>query len=92
MFNEIDLSRAVPRNTVSITFRYRIKSRAQDVPPLAELANNAQGRDPIILAGDSGRVTVRLRRAQKLYFRLDNPQLHLNLWVVECRTLARRSC
>jgi hypothetical protein len=92
VFNEIDLSRAVPRNTVSITFRYRITRRADDVPPLAELADNPQGRDPVLLAGDSGKVSIRLRRAQKLYYSLADPQLHLNLWIVEYRTLARRSC
>jgi hypothetical protein len=92
MLNEIDLSRAVPRNTVSITFRYQITSRAEDVPPLAELADNPQGRDPVLLAGDSGKVKIRLRRAQKLYYSLADPQLHLNLWIVEYQTLARRSC
>ena len=92
MFKEVDLSRAVPRNTVSITFRYQITSRAEDVPPLAELADNPQGRDPVLLAGDSGKVKIRLRRAQKLYYSLADPQLHLNLWIVEYQTLARRSC
>jgi hypothetical protein len=92
VFNEIDLSRAVPRNTVSITFRYQITRRADDVPPLAELADNPQGREPVLLAGDSGRVSIRLRRAQKLYYSLSDPQLHLNLWIVEYKTLTRRSC
>ena len=92
MFKEIDLCRAVPRNTVAVTLRYQITSRADEVPPLAELADNAQGQDPVLLAGESGKVTVRLRRAQKLYYNLGDPQLHLNLWIVEYRTLARRSC
>ncbi len=92
MFKEIDLSRAVPRNTVAITFRYQITSRAVDVPPLAELADNPQGRDPVVLAGNSGKMSIRLRRAQKLYYSLVDPQLHLSLWIVECRTLAKRSC
>ena len=92
MFREIDLSRAVPRNTVAVTFRYQITSRADEVPPLAELADNAQGQDPVRLAGESGKVTLRLQRAQKLYYSLDDPQLHLNLWIVEYQTLARRSC
>ena len=92
MFSEIDLSRAVPRNTVSVTFRYQLRSGADEVPPLAELADNPQGRDPVLLAGDSGRVTIRLRRAQKLYYSLADPQLHLNLWIVEHQTLARRAC
>jgi hypothetical protein len=92
VFSEIDLSRAVPRNTVSVTFRYQIRSGADDVPPLAELADNPQGRDPVPLAGDSGRVTVRFLRAQKLYYSLANSHLHLNLWIIEYQTLARRSC
>jgi hypothetical protein len=92
VFKEVDLSRAVPRNTVAITFRYQISSRADGLPPLAELADNPQGRDPVLLAEDSGKVTIRLRRAQKLYYRLADRQLHLNLWIVEYRTLARRSC
>jgi hypothetical protein len=92
VFNEIDLCRAVPRNTVSITFRYQITSRADDVPLLGELADNPQGRAPVLLAGDSGKVSIRLRRAQKLYYSLADPQLHLNLWIVEYQTLARRSC
>ena len=91
MFKEIDLARAVPRNTVAITFRYQISSGSDGIPPLAELADNPQGQDPLVLTGDSGKVTVRLRRAQKLYY-LADPRLHLNLWIVECRTLARRSC
>lgn len=92
MFNEIDLSRAVPRNTVSITLRYQIRSGADDVLPLAELADNPQGRDPVLLAGEAGRVTIRLRHAQKLYYSLADPHLHLNLWIVEHQTLTRRSC
>jgi hypothetical protein len=92
MFNEIDLSRAVPRNTVAVTFRYQITRGAHDVPPLAKLADNPDGRDSVFLGDDSGKVTMRLRRAQKLYYRLADPQLHLNLWIVEYRTLARRSC
>lgn len=92
MFKEIDLSRAVPRNTVAITFRYQITRGADDVTPLAELADNPQGREPVLLAGDSGKVTVRLRRAQRLYYSVADPQLHLNLWIVEYRALTRRSC
>ncbi len=91
MFKEIDLSRAVPRNTVAITFRYQITTPADGVPPLAELADNSQGQDPVLLAGDSGKVTVRLRTAQKLYYSLGDPRLHLNLWIVECKTLTRRA-
>jgi hypothetical protein len=92
VFNEIDLSRAVPRNTVAITFRYQITRGEDDVPPLAELADNPQGQDSIFLTDDSGKVTLRLRRAQKLYYSLADPRLHLSLWIVEYRTLTRRSC
>lgn len=92
MFKEIDLSRAVPRNTVAITFRYQITGRADEVPPLAELADNPRGTDSIPLTGDSGRATIRLRTAQKLYYSLADPRLHLNLWIVEYKTLTRRSC
>lgn len=92
MFKEIDLSQAVPRNTCAITFRYQITSRAEDIPPLAELADNPQGRNPVLLAEDRGKVSIRLQRRQKLYYSLPDPQLHLNLWIVEYRTLARRSC
>jgi hypothetical protein len=92
MFKEIDLSRAVPRNTVTITFRYQITRGAGDVPPLARLADNPQGQDSIPLTDNSGKVTMRLRKAQKLYYSLADPQLHLNLWIVEYKTLVRRSC
>lgn len=92
MFKEIDLSRGVPRNTVAITFRYQITSRNGDVPLLAQLADNAQGQNPILLTGYSGRVTMRLWTAQRLYYSLGDPALHLNLWVVEHQILARRSC
>ena len=92
MFKEIDLSQAVPPNTVAITFRYQITSHGDDVPPLATLADNAQGQDPVPLAGDSGRVTVRLRTAQKLYYSLGDPHLHLNLWIVEYQALNKHLC
>ena len=92
MFKEIDLSQAVPPNTVKITFRYQITSPADEVPPLARLADNAQGQDPVLLAGDSGKVTVRLRTPQKLYYSLGDRQLHLNLWIVEYQALNKYSC
>lgn len=92
MFKEIDLSQAVPPNTVAITFRYQITSRAEEVPPLAKLADNALGQDPVLLAGDSGKVTVRLRTAQKLYYSLGDPRLHLNLLIVEYKALNKYSC
>jgi len=88
----MDLSRAVPRNTVTITFRYQITSRNGDVPLLAQLADNARGQNPILLTGHSGRVIMRLRTAQRLYYRLGDPALQLNLWIVEHQILARRSC
>ncbi len=92
MFKEIDLSGAVPPNTVSITFRYQIMSRADDVPPLAKLADNARGQDSVLLAGDSGKATVRLRTSQKLYYSLSDPRLHLNLTIVEYVALGKHSC
>ena len=92
MFKEIDLSEAVPPNTVAITFRYQITSRADEVQLLAELADNAQGQDPVLLAGDSGRTTVRLRTPQRLYYSLGDPQLHLNLTIVEYQALNKYSC
>lgn len=92
MFKEIDLSQAVPPNTVAVTFRYVITSPADEVPPLARLADNAQGRDPVLLAEDSGKVTVRLRTPQRLFYSLGDPQLHLNLWIVEYQALNKHSC
>ena len=92
MFKEIDLSQAVPSNTVAVTFRYQITSPADEVPALASLADNAQGRDPVLLVGDSGKAIVRLRTAQKLYYRLGDPRLHLNLWIVEYQALNKHSC
>ena len=53
---------------------------------------NAQGQNPILLTGHAGRVTMRLWTAQRLYYSLGDPALHLNLWVVEHQILARRSC
>jgi hypothetical protein len=92
VFKEIDLSRAVPPNTVKVTFRYEIMSRGGGVPPLAKLADNAQGQDPVLLTGDSGKATVRLRTPQKLYYSLGDPHLHLNLWIVEYQALNKYSC
>lgn len=92
MFKEIDLSQAVPPNTVKITFRYEIKNQGGDVLLFAKLADNAQGQDPVLLAGDSGKATVRLRTPQKLYYSLGDPQLHLNLTIVEYQALNKYSC
>ena len=92
MFKEIDLSQAVPTNTVAITFRYQITRRGDEVPPLAELADNAQGQGPVVLAGDSGKVTIRLRTPQRLYYSLPDPHFHLNLWIVEYQALNKYSC
>jgi hypothetical protein len=92
MFKEIDLSQAVPPNTVKITFRYEIKNQGGDVLPFAELADNAQGQDPVLLTGDSGKATVRLRTPQKLYYSLGDPCLHLNLTIVEYQALNKYSC
>ncbi len=92
MFKEIDLSLAVPSNTVAVTFRYQITSQVDEVTPAAKLADNAQGQDPIFLAADSGRVTMRLRTAQKLYYSLGDPRLHLSLWIVEYQALNKYLC
>jgi hypothetical protein len=92
LFKEIDLAEAVPRNTVTITFRFQITRRDEEVPPFAELADNAKGESPIVLAGGSGQVTVRLRTPQKLYYSLGDPKLHLNLWIVGYQELNKYSC
>jgi hypothetical protein len=91
MFKEIDLSKAVRSNTVAITFRYQITSCINEGPHLAWLADSAQGENPILLAGDSGHVTVRLRTSQRLYYKFDSLQFHLNLWIVECKELGKHS-
>ncbi len=92
MFKEIDLSQGVPPNTVAITFRYEITSRANGVSLIARMADNAKGKNSILLSGESGKITVLLRTAQKLYYSLDNPGLHLNLWIVEFKALPKHSC
>jgi hypothetical protein len=92
LFKEIDLAQAVPPNTVAVTFRFQITHRAEEVPPLAELADNANGQGSVVLAGDSGKVTVRLRTPQKLYYSLADPRLHLNLWIVGYQALNKYSC
>lgn len=92
MYKEIDLSQAVPPNTVAITFRYEITSRANGVSLLAWMADNAHGENPITLTGESGKVSVRLRTAQKLYYSLEHPGLHLKLWIVEYNALQKHSC
>ncbi len=92
MFKEIDLSQAVSPNTAAITFRYEITSRANGVSLIAHMADNAKGKNSILLSGESGRVTVPLWTAQKLYYSLENPGLHLNLWIVEFKALPRHSC
>ncbi len=92
MYKAIDLSKAVPPNTVAITFRYEITSGAEEALPVAWLADNVHGENPIRLAGGSGRVTVRLQTSQKLYYNLAGLPSHLNLWIVECRELGRQAC
>jgi len=92
MFKAIDLSRAVSSNTVAITFRYRITGGNEEDAPLAWLSDNAHGENPIPLAGNSGRVTVRLRTSQRLYYNLADLQSHLNLWIVECKKLGKHAC
>lgn len=92
MFNEIDLSQAVPQNTVAVTFRYEITSRGNGISLLARMADNADGKNPILLAGESGEVTLRLRTAQKLYFSLGDPRLHLKLRIVDYQALGKHSC
>ncbi len=92
MFKEIDLSQAVSPNTVTITFRYEITSSANGVSSFAWMADNANGENSVLLSGESGRVTVPLRTAQKLYYSLENPGLHLNLWIIEYKELPRHSC
>lgn len=92
MFKEINLTHAVPSNTVAITFRYQITSGAGGPPPDAWLADNSRGENPIHLDGHSGRVTVRLRTAQRLFYDLGDLQSHLNLWIVECRKLGKHAC
>ena len=82
----------MPPNTVAITFRYQIANRADEGPPLVELADNAQGEDPVVLAGDAGKVTVRLRTPQKLYYSLGDRPPHLNLWIVGYQALNTYSC
>ena len=47
MFNEIDLSGTVPRNTVSFPFWCQSTSRADGVSPHADLADNPQGPGPL---------------------------------------------
>jgi hypothetical protein len=92
LFKEIDLAQAVPRNTVAVTFRFQITRRDGEVPPLAELADNAKGESPVLLEGGFGQVTVRLRTPQKLYYSLGDPRLHLNLWIVTYQALNQYSC
>ena len=92
MFKEIDLSQAISPNTVAITFRYEITGIANGDSSFVWMADNANGENSVLLSGESGRVTVPLRTAQKLYFRLENPRLHLNLWIIEYKELPRHSC
>jgi hypothetical protein len=92
MFKEIDLSKAVPANVVAVSFRYQITGRGGKASLPVWLADNPRGQDPILLAEDSGRVTVRLRICQKLYYNLGNSELHLNLWIVGYKELRKHSC
>ncbi len=92
MFKEIDLSQGISPNTVAITFRYEITGIANGDSSFVWMADNANGENSVLLSGESGRVTVPLRTAQKLYFSLENPRLHLNLWIIEYKELPRHSC
>lgn len=92
LFREVDLSRAVPPYTVRVTFRYRVVR-----PPTARLARvglaeDPEGRNALWLTDDTGVVTVRLQVPSRVYVALEDPRLHLNLWVVECVTLRRFGC
>lgn len=92
MFKEMDLSQAVPRGATAITFRYQLQSRGPGAPPMAWLANNPQGENPILLSEPSGQLTLRFRTSQKLYYHLDERRVHLNLWIVEYDELKKHSC
>ncbi|MFQ5658436.1 MAG: hypothetical protein ACE5G5_12915 [Candidatus Methylomirabilales bacterium] len=92
MFKEMDLSQAVPRGTTAITFRYQLQSQGYGIPPLAWLADNPQGSNPVLLTEPVGQVTLRFRTSQKLYYHLDDPRLHLNMWIVEYDELKKHSC
>lgn len=92
MYKTIDLSKAVPRNTIAITFRYEITGGAEAGVPGAWLADNVYGENPIRLAGRCGHVTVRLQTSQRLYYDLANFDSHLNLWIVESRELGKQAC
>lgn len=92
MFREMDLSQAVPRGATAITFRYRIESPDGEISPLAMLADNPRGEDPVLLIGPSGQVTLRFRTSQRLYYQLGHPRLHLNLWILEFDELKKHSC
>ncbi|MFQ5848252.1 MAG: hypothetical protein ACE5IQ_11365 [Candidatus Methylomirabilales bacterium] len=91
-FREMDLSQVVSRGTTAITFRYRITSPGDGVPPLAWLADNPRGENPVRLMEPAGQVTLRFRTSQKLYYDLGDPHLHLNLWIVEYDELKKHSC
>mgnify|MGYP001353236455 CR=1 FL=1 len=92
MFRVIDLSRTIPLNTVAITFRYQITGETDADLPSAWLSDNHTGENPIPLVGASGQLTVRLRTAQKLYYDLKFPGLHLDLRIIDYRALEKHSC
>ncbi|MFQ5681959.1 MAG: hypothetical protein ACE5HC_01685 [Candidatus Binatia bacterium] len=92
MFKEIDLSRAVPPNAVAVRFRYEITGSDKDVLLAAKVADNAAGHHPTLLTGRSGEITVRFRTAQKLYYSLQEADLHLNLWIVQVQELGKHAC
>ncbi|MBW8058353.1 MAG: hypothetical protein V3R69_05560 [candidate division NC10 bacterium] len=92
MLKEMDLSQAVPRGTTAITFRYQIESQGDGATPLAWLADNPRGENPVLLTDRTGQITLRFRTSQKLYYHLGDPRLHLNLWIVEYNELKKHSC
>ncbi len=59
---------------------------------MAWLADNPQGENPILLAEPTGQVTLRFRTTQKLYYHVDDPRLHLNMWIIEYDELKKHSC
>jgi hypothetical protein len=65
-----------------------VKDKDRVARELAEIL----GRDSVLLAGDSGHVTVRLQTSQRLYYSIGSLQFHLNLWIVECKELGKHSC
>ncbi|MCS7313353.1 MAG: hypothetical protein NZ742_10670 [Acidobacteria bacterium] len=91
-FRGVDLSQAVPSYAVRVTLRYQVVRPREARRARVWLAEGPDGQGAVCLTDDAGVVCLRLQVPSRVYAALEDPRLHLNLWVVECVALRRSEC